>query len=340
MFRSVRSWGVAIAWVATICTGSAVADPPANQPSELTKTIDRGVAFLAKDAVRWKEEHKCASCHHAALVVWSLNEAKQQSHGVDEAVLADMTKWLTEAGEGKTGVARPEGRPKALNTKAVYFALGLLSDPKPNDEVKNALARFRKTMHEDQIEDGSWVAWPETRPPMFGPSDAAMTALAAIAINPAHAESRPAIERAAKWLADRKEPTEQQDAALRLILVTQLGGRDAEAAMLADWLIERQGKDGGWQQQSPEMASDAYATGQTLYSLALADANKHREAIRRGQEFLIKSQQDDGSWLMTSRPAKPGDAGAKNLVPIKGAAAAWAVLGLARSESHADQPAK
>jgi hypothetical protein len=339
MFRSVRSWGIAIACLATICTGSAAADPTANQPSELGKAIDRGTAFLAKDAVAWKELHKCASCHHAALVVWSLNEAKRQSHAVDAAVLADMTRWLAEAGEGKTSVARPEGRPKALNTKAVYFALGLLSAPQPSDSVKEALARFRKTMHEDQSEDGSWVAWPETRPPMFGPSDAAMTALAAIALDPAHAESRPAVERAAQWLADRKSPSEQQDAALRLILVTRLGGRDAEAAALADWLVEHQGKDGGWQ-QTPEMASDAYATGQTLYALALADSNKHRDAIRRGQEFLIKTQADDGSWPMTSRPAKPGDAGAKNLVPIKGAAAAWAVIGLARSESHADQPAK
>lgn len=331
MRKSKRMCNAAVVICVLALPRIALADPPVDQHDGVKQAIHRGVEFLAKDAVRWKQEHQCASCHHAALVVWALNEAKGRSHAVDEAVLADMTRWLTEAGEGKTGVARPEGRPKALNTKGVYFALGLLSDPKPSDEVRDALARFRKTMHEDQIEDGSWVAWPETRPPLFGPSDAAMTALAAIALDPAHAESRPAIERAATWLADRKDPSEQQAAALRLVLVTRLGGRDAEAAALADWLIKRQGKDGGWQ-QTPEMASDAYATGQTLYALALADAAKHRDAIRRGQEFLIKSQADDGSWPMTSRPAKPGDSGATNLVPIKGAAAAWGIIGLARSQ--------
>jgi squalene cyclase len=63
----------------------------------------------------------------------------------------------------------------------------------------------------------------------------------------------------------------------------------------------------------------------------MADPTRYQAEIKRGQEFLIESQQEDGSWSMTSRPSKPGDAGAKNLVPIQGAAAAWAVLGLVRS---------
>jgi hypothetical protein len=53
--------------------------------------------------------------------------------------------------------------------------------------------------------------------------------------------------------------------------------------------------------------------------------------IARGQAYLIKTQRDDGSWPMTSRPTKPGGDGTKNLVPITGAGSAWAVLGLVRS---------
>jgi hypothetical protein len=34
---------------------------------------------------------------------------------------------------------------------------------------------------------------------------------------------------------------------------------------------------------------------------------------------------------MESRPTKPGAKGASNLIPITGAGAAWAVLGLVRS---------
>ena len=41
-------------------------------PADVKKTIDRGLDFLARDAVAWRDEHKCVSCHHAALVVWSM----------------------------------------------------------------------------------------------------------------------------------------------------------------------------------------------------------------------------------------------------------------------------
>lgn len=52
---------------------------------------------------------------------------------VDEPVLAEMTKWISEAGEGKTGVPRPAGIPRALNPKPVYFALALETESKPDD---------------------------------------------------------------------------------------------------------------------------------------------------------------------------------------------------------------
>ena len=67
--------------------------------------IERGLAFLARDAVAWRETHNCASCHHAALVAWSMSEAKERGHAVDESVLSEMARWLANSGDGKTGVA-------------------------------------------------------------------------------------------------------------------------------------------------------------------------------------------------------------------------------------------
>ena len=92
----------------------AHADAPAEQPPPVRATIDRGLAFLAKDAVAWKNEHNCVSCHHAAHVVWSMREAKQRGIAVDEELLAELTKWIAESGDGKTGVPRPPtGRHRA-----------------------------------------------------------------------------------------------------------------------------------------------------------------------------------------------------------------------------------
>src|SRR5262245_18846811 len=111
--------------------GTAFSQESASKPADVSAVIGRGLAFLVKDARAWKAEHNCVSCHHAALVVWSMHEAKVRGHAVDEPFLAEYTRWVAEAGDGKTGVPRPPGIPKALNTKAVYFALGLEADPAP-----------------------------------------------------------------------------------------------------------------------------------------------------------------------------------------------------------------
>ena len=94
------------------------------QLSSVDSTIDRGLRFLVKDALAWRIEHNCVSCHHAGLVIWSMREAKQRGHAVDELVLSDLTKWVAESGDGRTSVSRPIGIPKALNEKAVSFAPG------------------------------------------------------------------------------------------------------------------------------------------------------------------------------------------------------------------------
>jgi hypothetical protein len=56
-------------------------------------TIDRGLAFLAKDSLTFREMKKCAECHHAPFTIWALNEGKRRSYAVDDKALADLTSW-------------------------------------------------------------------------------------------------------------------------------------------------------------------------------------------------------------------------------------------------------
>ena len=79
------------------------------------------------------------------------------------------------------------------------------------------------------------------------------------------------------------------------------------------------------------MASDAWATGQALYALAHAGLNSTDPIVARGQAFLVATQREDGSWPMTSRPAKPGGEPSTSLIPIIGGGSSWAVIGLIRS---------
>ena len=98
-----------------------------------------------------------------------------------------------------------------------------------------------------------------------------------------------------------------------------------------DELLALQRPDGGWSQTVPELKSDAFATGQTLYALSLVGLTAERPAIKRGMDFLVATQKPDGSWPMISRSTPDGSPGsAKLLTPITCAAGSWATLGLAR----------
>jgi len=317
-----------IAWLMLVSTTAA------DEPADSRVAIERGLDFLAQDARAWRQEHNCVSCHHAGLVVWSMHEARQRGFTVDEPLLKELAQWMTEAADGKTSLPRPEDRPKALNTKAVYFALALRADPQPAPTIQDSLQRFRKTIRDDQLEDGSWSAWPETRPPMFGPSDDSMSALAALALQAAvpgrYDASSKAVQRGTDWLMKTKPDRELQSMALRLVLFRRLNRPDEECRPLVELILKRQKPDGGWS-QVPDLSSDAWATGQALYALAHADIKAGHPAVEQARAFLIRTQREDGSWLMTSRPSKPGDKGAGTLIPITGAGSAWAVLGLLRS---------
>jgi hypothetical protein len=323
-----------VAIVVVVLPGAASAQDLRHKPSRAGATIDRGLGFLTKDAVAWKNQHHCASCHHAALVIWAMREAKQRGHAIDEPVLAELTKWVAESGDGKFGLARPASAPKAASPKAVWFALALGAAAKPDAISQAGLKRLLKTVTSEQTENGSWSAWPETRPPIFGNSDESLTALATLAVLTAAAtgdeSAQAARDKGIKWLAETKTDDDPQSLALRLVLWKRLGRPAEEWQPLVRRIQARQNADGGWSQRK-DMASDAWATGQALYALAHAGLTADEPVIRRAQAFLIRTQRADGSWPMTSRPVKPGGEGCKSLIPITGAGSAWAILGLVRS---------
>src|SRR5205085_3245699 len=135
-------WVLAI--VMAILAGTASAQDAGPKPAEVGAVIDRGLAFLVKDALAWKDKHNCTSCHHAALVIWSMQEAKQRGHAVDEPVLAQLTKWVAESGDGKFSLARPASAPKANSPKAVWFALALGADSKPDASSQKGMKLLLK----------------------------------------------------------------------------------------------------------------------------------------------------------------------------------------------------
>jgi squalene cyclase len=107
----------------------------------------------------------------------------------------------------------------------------------------------------------------------------------------------------------------------------------ADVAAQASRVRALQRADGGWG-QTRLMASDAYATGQSLYALQLAGLPPNHAPYKAGVQFLLRDQRQDGSWFVQSRGfgfqpyADYGFPHGKSQF-LSAAATSWAVMALA-----------
>jgi len=329
--------------LATLLTAGAKAradestKPPT--PEQVRKAAERGLSFLEADAAKWRKDRGCATCHHGTMTVWALAEAKSRGYAVDKDLFADTVKWTSER---LKDIDKPrDTRPgwSMVSTPAVYLAVMALAIPDQTALAADDLKRIAGHLLRHQEADGSW-AWSsapaKNRPPPVFESDEVVTLLAYTALGPhvpadakEKSDARDGRENAAAWLGKAKPTETTQARALRLFRDVRAGKTEKELRPQIDALLERQNKDGGWGQDK-DLPSDAFATGQALYFLALAGVKADRSEVRRGVSFLVSTQKEDGSWPMASR-AHPGEKPMTNPVPITYFGSAWATLGLMRS---------
>ena len=310
-------------------------DPEQKTPSESTvqqgrKAIERGLTFLVQDAVKWRKEHECATCHHGTMTVWSFSEAKAQGYSVDAQALADMMQWT------KQRFGPHPSPPSGPVASVPLIYLGMMSQNLPilsRDEI-NRVARH---LAGRQADDGVWDSPPpKNGPPPTWESRETLALLALLAwesyipadVNEA-ARARASREKADAWLSKTECSNTTQALSLRLLLDVRRRTAGTQLQPAIDRLLRQQNTDGGWS-QTKDLSSDAYATGQALYALSFADVKNDHLEIQRAISFLSANQREDGSWPMVSR-GHPGVEAYKNLVPITYFGSAWATLGLVRS---------
>src|SRR5205823_3601758 len=225
--RATRAWSFAMRRLSGIVTrivlpmGAAAAAPVPN----VKEAINRGLTFLAKDNLAWKEKRQCAECHHAPFTLWALNEGKNHGYPVDEKALAELTTWVLTREHLARLLAKPSKREQIeLNEAPLLLALGLeAGDARP---AQDGLRKLLASVLSDQDGDGSWKLSYEFRP--IGSSPQTLTALALLALSAPNApdlgkEAEAARQRGLRWLRGAKPDEEVQGAALRLILWRRLG---------------------------------------------------------------------------------------------------------------------
>jgi squalene cyclase len=208
--------------------------------------------------------------------------------------------------------------------------------PALSEGQKESLKLIAAEIVKKQQADGSWEFFATLRRPPINESQTTDAAWILLALqgetgSDAPKAQREALTKGLAWLAAAKGADLHQDKALKVLLGIRFGKSPKELQKTIDELLALQRADGGWNQTVKDWKSDAFATGQTLYVLALAGLTAERPEIKRGLDFLVATQKPDGSWPMTSRSTPDGSPGsAKLLTPITCAASSWATLGLVR----------
>lgn len=318
------------------------ANPPqADATDQLVRiAAERGLAFLQADAVKWKKDRQCATCHHGTLTVWALSEAQSQGYAVPAETRAEMVEWAKSRVLERIDLPR-DSRPgwSMVNSSALNLSVMAVALPKQDAISPEELKRMAGHLLRHQEADGSW-SWAsapaKNRAPPFFESDEVATRLAWLGLSrqvpvdsKESSEASEARARAQAWLAKSEPNDTTQAAALRLMGHVVAGEPAEKLQPEIDQFMLRQNPDGGWGQLK-DAPSDAYATGQALYFLGLAGVKIDRPEIRRGVSCLVTTQQEDGSWPMKSR-SHPGATPSKNLTPITYFGSAWGTLGLMRA---------
>jgi Prenyltransferase and squalene oxidase repeat len=342
----VLSLGLCFAMSARAEVPSAIPTAiPRATTGQIQHTVDRAFGYLQTESAAWLNTRKCAACHHVPMPLWALSEANRQGYAIDKKFLANTTESLLGSRDKLVASKifpnpadppdpRPQGR--GLNMGLPFLAVTARSLPPLEEGQKQSLKLIADEIVKKQQPDGSWEFFANLRRPPINESQTTDAAWIIMALQgetgPDAPESqRSALSRAIDWLEAAKPSDIHQDKVLKLLMGARSAKPSETMQTRIDELLALQRADGGWSQTVPELKSDAFATGQTLYVLSLAGYTAERSEIKRGIDFLVATQTPDGSWPMVSRSTPDGSPGSsKLLTPITCAASSWATLCLAR----------
>jgi hypothetical protein len=339
----------------------------------IRKAVDRALPLLVKaSSVEYPLHRDCFSCHNQGVPALALTLARQRGFAVDAQSLRAIAEHTEADLEGAIDDYRKgQGQPGGV-IRAGYALWTLEATGWEPDDTTAAVAHYLDLGSRKKDHWPTSAARPPSEASEFTATALALRGMRAFGRSaPAWApdggaqkrsgDPRPrAAEtalrpRALAWLSQAK-PRDTEDRVFRLWGLKEAGASADDLAGAVRELLRSQRPDGGWRQldgpaESPEsgpdkpaviargapasaLLSDAYATGSVLVALARAGGvDTQNLAYRRGVEFLLRTQRDDGSWFVKSR-SRPFQTYFESGFPhgpnqfISSAASAWAVAAL------------
>jgi ankyrin repeat protein len=295
--------GLALLKIAAPQRQAAGAAAPIAAPAGVKDAAERSLALLETSSQKFFEGSGCVSCHHQNATGLAAGEARVKGLRFDAKASAARIDMLKEGPPPPLLLERMD-----INVPEIFASAlaALAAENVPPNPVTDMIAA---NLAAAQALDGSWLVQNGAgdRPPSEegGITRVALCvrALKVYGSPGRGAEMSARIAKARAWLLAAR-PVTSEDRNMQLL---GLSWADADAATLKKLgaaILAQQQPDGAWRQHAG-LATDAYATGQSLYVLAKAAALPPTDpAYQRGVNYLVATQSANGSWRVASRAPK------------------------------------
>jgi hypothetical protein len=290
---------------------------PASQSRTVVSSIQDSLRYLQHEGDLWMEGKArvqdgtgCVSCHHVGYTLWSHREAERAGIQLVDGGIDDLRRRAVAFQAGQSQVV-PATQMILAETHQESDTAALTSKglPEGHWEAKGQFPSQRRSVQESNGVASLW----------------ALVALDSLD-NP-DAEARARRDRAIEWLAEAKDGVSNEWTAARTLVEFRLGHADLTAELL-NRLRQTQRADGGWGWLE-EDPSNPFSTGQSVYALAIVDGEGSIEAIRRGVDYLLAHQGEDGAWSTPSKYTSAQESEDRDYI-YQFWGTAWASMGLSR----------
>jgi ankyrin repeat protein len=279
---------------------NASAPSSAGAESGPRQAVERSLPLLRTASARVMSDGGCVACHAQPLTGIATEYAARRGWRAEPAT-SDISQVVSALAGGIAGFLQGRESGGLPDTQEYNGFMAAALNIPPNAST-DALVSY---LVAKQRQAGNWHGFSTRAPIQDGDISRTAMAIRILAVygTPARkSEIALRMTKAAKWLA-AQAPISTEDRVMQLLGLSWAGAdRPLRDNRLRE-LTALQRRDGGWA-QTPNLASDAYATGQVLFTLRELGVASADAAIRRGVAFLVRTQAGDGSWFVKSRAMK------------------------------------